>query len=803
MIKNNNFSKKAFILAICLAISIQVLSSSLVIRCFAQADNTVTDFASLQAAIDNNTGTPIEIANDIDLTGVIVITKSLTFKTVSTNSVKLTATDNRHFSVGGGDITITFDGNVILDGDSSAGGIYSTASNLVLDNAVIRNCAIAMNGGGIFATRNVTVANCTFSNNSGGTGGGGAIWSSSDLTIHNSEFTTNTSFVGAGVYAVGSVNVFNSTFTGNVASGAEGGGTGSSGGGAIYARSNIVVDTCTISDNKAGNGGGICSYQSTPNDTIIIKNGTKIIGNQSLNSLGSCGGGGIYSTNSRVIIEDGELIGNTSVTGGGAIYSDGGLIVTGGIISQNTAGTGGGAARVYGPLMNVSGGEISNNTAGRYGGAIMTGADNATISGDVRIVDNLSNGTGVYDGGGGLSLYYCTLTVSGGEISGNIAAHANGGGIGDYWGSAVNVMGGTIIGNHAPEGNGGGIYITDLAKVTAASDALFSDNTASRAFWMTDPGDIALHNTNIHTASRSAPPAGNRAFTYLFNNYDANYTKGNTQDLLPLFSITVTDDGNGTASSDKSVAHQDETITLTAAPHTGYKLKEWIVISGNIEIINSDGTFIMPDSDVVIQAIFEPILSTEPLVYTVTYNDDGANGTPPISAIYPAETIVTVAGPNTLNLSGHTFVGWRDDSGKFYAEGGTFTIISDVTLYALWNKISVSDGGKIIGTPSAPQIPNPEPNPADTFPKPPTPSVPGHNIISGENGTYIEIGEAGVPLGIWKLDKDAVWIYEELPPLSSNPGTGRSNFKYLFLSGICLVLSSLFIKLSNKKTNSG
>lgn len=608
MPRKNTICKGFFIFAVCLAMSAQVSNSAFVFRCFAQAGDAVTDFAGLQAAINGNTGAPIEIAKDIDFNAAIAIGKDLTFKVAQdVGAVRLTATNSRHFNVGGGDITLTFDGNVILDGGGSAGGIHCTASNLTLNNSVIRNCKIAMNGGGIFASRDITVNGCTFSDNSGGAGGGGAIWSSADLTVHSTTFTGNTSFVGAGIYAVGNANVYNSVFTGNTAQGAEAGGTGSSGGGAVYARGSIVADNCTISGNKAGNGGGICSYQSTANDTITVKNGTKITGNQSLSPAGSCGGGAIYSTNSRVIIEDGEIVGNASVTSGGAIYSDGGLIVTGGIVSRNTAGTGGGAARVYGPVMSVSGGEISYNTAGRYGGAVMTGAAVAVVSGDARIYGNISNGTGIYDGGGGLSLYYCTLTVSGGEISGNTAAHANGGGIGDYWGSAVNVIGGSIIDNHAPEGDGGGVYMTDIARVMAASGALFSGNTASRAFWMTDPEDIALHNSNIQTNSRSAPPNGNKAFTYLFNNYDVNYTKGDAQNPLPLFSITVMNDGNGAAGADKSVAYQGETVTLTATPYPGYRFKKWIVISGNITAINDDGTFVISDSDVMIQAVFEPM----------------------------------------------------------------------------------------------------------------------------------------------------------------------------------------------------
>lgn len=539
MHKKGKFHKKLFIIIFCLAISIQALSPVFVFQCAAETETPVTDFTGLKDAIGKNTGAPIEIANDINLTAAIAVNKSITFKVApGAEAVKLTAAGSRHFNVSGGDIALTFDGNVLIDGGKSAGGINSTANSLTLNNAVILDCAVAANGGGVFASRNATLNGCVFIGNSGGSGGGGAIWSSTDITVRDTSFSGNTAFVGAGVYAVGRADIYGSVFIGNTAraaSGAEGGGSGSSGGGAVYARGSIIADSSVISGNTAGNGGGICSYQSTVNDTITIRNGTKIIGNQSLNPRGGGNGGGaIYSTNSRVIIQDGELSGNTAVSGGGAIYTDGGLIVTGGKISYNTTEANGGAARVYGSVMSVSGGEISGNTAGKAGGAILTGVSSATVSGTARIIGNTANGSGVSDGGGGFSLYNCTLTVSGGEISGNTASHANGGGIGDYLGSTVNITGGAITDNHAPEGDGGGIYIRDLTKITATSGALFSGNTASQAFWMTDTDDIALHDTNIHTDSRSAPPAGNMAFTYLFNNYDVNYTKGDTQNLLPL-----------------------------------------------------------------------------------------------------------------------------------------------------------------------------------------------------------------------------------------------------------------------------
>ena len=67
--------------------------------------------------------------------------------------------------------------------------------------------------------------------------------------------------------------------------------------------------------------------------------------------------------------------------------------------------------------------------------------------------------------------------------------------------------------------------------------------------------------------------------------------------------VTVTNDGNGTASANPSTAADGMVITLTAKANTGYHLKEWKVISGDVIITND--TFLMPEGDVTIEAVFE------------------------------------------------------------------------------------------------------------------------------------------------------------------------------------------------------
>ena len=67
--------------------------------------------------------------------------------------------------------------------------------------------------------------------------------------------------------------------------------------------------------------------------------------------------------------------------------------------------------------------------------------------------------------------------------------------------------------------------------------------------------------------------------------------------------ITVTTAGGGTASASSTSATAGTEITLTATPNTGYHFKEWEVISGGVTITND--TFLMPEGDVTIEAIFE------------------------------------------------------------------------------------------------------------------------------------------------------------------------------------------------------
>ena len=99
------------------------------------------------------------------------------------------------------------------------------------------------------------------------------------------------------------------------------------------------------------------------------------------------------------------------------------------------------------------------------------------------------------------------------------------------------------------------------------------------------------------------------------------------------YTVTVSNDGNGTGAATPSTAAAGAEITLSAMPKEGYHFKEWQVISGGVTIKNNK--FTMPDNNVEVKAIFEEDTPPAPTEHTVTVTS-GGNGTASAS---PAKTV--------------------------------------------------------------------------------------------------------------------------------------------------------------------
>ena len=148
---------------------------------------------------------------------------------------------------------------------------------------------------------------------------------------------------------------------------------------------------------------------------------------------------------------------------------------------------------------------------------------------------------------------------------------------------------------------------------------------------------------------------------------------------VPVHNVTVQTEGNGTASATPTSGIAGTEISLSDTPDSGWQLKEWRRVSGDITITNNK--FTMPDSDVVVRAIFE-FIGSDPEEATVTFDPAGGKWSDGTTAL---KTITTNVGEEiTVKEApvreGYEFQYWEGSAyqpGDKYivpAGGHTFTL---------------------------------------------------------------------------------------------------------------------------------
>ena len=242
------------------------------------------------------------------------------------------------------------------------------------------------------------------------------------------------------------------------------------------------------------------------------------------------------------------------------------------------------------------------------------------------------------------------------------------------------------------DGNGSGTASPSAAVVGTEITLTATPNTGYRfKEWEVISGGVAITNNKF------TMPDGNVEVKAIFE-----------KDAPPApteYTVTVTSGGNGTASASHAKAVVSTEITLTATPDTGYRFKEWEIISGGVAITNNK--FTMPDGNVEVKAIFEKDAPPAPTEYTVTVTS-GGNGTASAShakAVVSTEITLT-ATPDT----GYRFKEWEIISGGVAITNNKFTMPDgNVEVKAIFEKdappapteytVTVTSGGN--GTASA------------------------------------------------------------------------------------------------------
>jgi|GEM_PF-392566 len=364
-------------------------------------------------------------------------------------------------------ITSEVTGLLLANGfDATAGGavFVGTGGTLTLDHVDV-STSEAADGGGVFNTGgNLTVLGSSFDFNraTGTPGSGGAIFNA----------------------AGGTLDVSDTTFTGNTANRA---------GGAIEDQAGVglttIITRVDFSNNQAGvpvagpgNGGAI--HITGPSD-MVIQDGL-VDGNFAAREGGGFWNGSGTMTVNRTIFTNNEAAGVGANDGGGALFNNGGtLVVNDALLDGNTAtGTAGSGGGLFstGGAVTLTDTRILNNTSMRAGGGI------EVVDGLMNLVDvELSFNTTASAPGNGGGLHVTgtngtVVTITDGRVEGNTAAR-EGGGLWGQRGSILNVTGTDILGNiaqgAAADDGGGGLF--NNGGTMTIIDAMILNNSATGA----------------------------------------------------------------------------------------------------------------------------------------------------------------------------------------------------------------------------------------------------------------------------------------------------------------------------------
>ena len=192
---------------------------------------------------------------------------------------------------------------------------------------------------------------------------------------------------------------------------------GTEGGGIYSDRAALMINSCVISDNSAGSGGGIFNAGSRVelNDSAVTENSGGGIVNEGLMSITRSEisrnlGGGINNNVGGLSVTDSEIRENQSSHGAGINNLGGTATLTNTIVSDNLGASGISNEQATLTLNNST---VRNNSASVGGG---NGIDNYNFSTATIISSTVSNNTGVgiwnYAGAGSAILTVTNSTVS-------------------------------------------------------------------------------------------------------------------------------------------------------------------------------------------------------------------------------------------------------------------------------------------------------------------------------------------------------------------------------------------------------
>ena len=455
---------------------------------------------------------------------------------------------------------------------------------------------------------------------------------------------------------------------------------------------------CTASDY----GGGVAV---NPKCTFTMNNGSAV------RSCTARLGGGVYTNNNGTngpgvfTLRNGAILSCKADSWGGGVYNEGSFIMKDGTIKNCTAEW----------AWPSSGGVFNHREFTMSGGAI--GEENKTdkshvynnsftsaiftISGDATIYTNVANDSRLNADGGEIFGDVTNAVYS--EYGAVIAGTEGAAGSTEFSGAVTNNETGTIAGGvftGSVTNNLGTILGGDFSQAEPLNGQLaitFEPNNGGNSskrevVWSKDGAKLLVPTPEPtkegHTFEGWYYDNNGVNTEWDFETDRAKYTMTlKAQWKANTYTVTVENDGNGTASAAPASAKMGAEVSLTATPNSGYHFKRWEVVPDKVKIENNK--FTMPAAHVTVKAIFERNTSSSgggggggTTYYTLTFETNGGGSMQAIRA----------ARGKTLDLSAYTPMRDGYDFGGWYADKDLTQRITEIklsgskTVYADWKK---------------------------------------------------------------------------------------------------------------------
>ena len=385
-----------------------------------------------------------------------------------------------------------------------------------------------------------------------------------------------------------------------------------------------ITAEITIKGNVTFTGGGTLNRMSPSGNLIKVESGSLTLNNVTIDG-------------NNVTISDSGAAAAINMAGGTVIMNDGAKIT-----NHKRTGAYGPAVYMAGGTFKMKGGTISGCESKKYGGAIYLDSGSFEMNGGT-VENNKTTSDASSYGGGAFYVRDAKLTINGGLIQKNSS---------NYGGAIYNTSYGTTIIN-------GGV----IKNNTTLGDT---------------PNGSAIFHSCKYEAKASLRIGGNANIDvgndiYLMSNTSATKYVEITSSIKNPLILTVEGESEG-----RVIADAAEGVVLTYND------------MAKIGVSNSSYALKLEDNKIKLTQTSSGV-TTFP-VYLGYDANNGTNAPDGSSAeIVAGDSATFTISDSVPTRTGYDFLGWatdKDATSAEYRSGGSITISSNTTLYAVWKKIS-------------------------------------------------------------------------------------------------------------------